>query len=495
MPILVAHRFTGSRTPRRGRHRPRAAAADTVMSVAGTASASAPEIGRRAKQPAWSQLYGPAPGVRRLLAGCQPGPPLGVLAAGGPPPGPPARGIPLPTPPEPLLGGSTAPSERWVDPGPGAARPRVAALRVPAPLLPQGRADGRGRPPERRARRGRRGSSRTMGTPWTASRRAWRPFLEVVDAVGGRAEILLDGGVRWGTDVVKALALGRAQSPQAGWSVLGIGGGRRRRRDPAARACGPRSPLPEAARLCLARGRHRAHVGRLPGQRPVLPADYHCDSRGPHARTSRPLRRRGRGNPPEPRSPASAVFTAAEAVGMLMMAAKRPTTSAAGRIRIADATCTQLRVEAEQEATRILEQARAEAAAITEETREASSRVEAEADARVRLREEVRLLGERIDWAHDGLREVAARLDGLPRGEAHRRGCERRRRGRPQRLAAPAAEGSPPTARRSPLTTPARAASDLLQQLDVVRIIERRRVAAQRVQRPAALEAQRFAIA
>jgi len=40
--------------------------------------------------------------------------------------------------------------------------------------------------------------------------------------------------------------------------------------------------------------------------------------------------------------------------------------------------------------------------------------VEAEADARkLRLREEIRLIGERIDWAHDGLREVAARLDGL----------------------------------------------------------------------------------
>jgi isopentenyl diphosphate isomerase/L-lactate dehydrogenase-like FMN-dependent dehydrogenase len=31
---------------------------------------------------------------------------------------------------------------------------------------------------------------------------------EVVEAVGGRAEILLDGGVRRGTDVVTALALG-----------------------------------------------------------------------------------------------------------------------------------------------------------------------------------------------------------------------------------------------------------------------------------------------
>lgn len=31
---------------------------------------------------------------------------------------------------------------------------------------------------------------------------------EVVDAIGGRAEVLMDGGVRRGADVLKALALG-----------------------------------------------------------------------------------------------------------------------------------------------------------------------------------------------------------------------------------------------------------------------------------------------
>jgi isopentenyl diphosphate isomerase/L-lactate dehydrogenase-like FMN-dependent dehydrogenase len=42
---------------------------------------------------------------------------------------------------------------------------------------------------------------------------------EVVDAVGGRAEVLLDGGIRRGTDVVKAMALG-ARAVLVGRAVL-----------------------------------------------------------------------------------------------------------------------------------------------------------------------------------------------------------------------------------------------------------------------------------
>jgi isopentenyl diphosphate isomerase/L-lactate dehydrogenase-like FMN-dependent dehydrogenase len=51
---------------------------------------------------------------------------------------------------------------------------------------------------------------------------------EVVDAVAGRAEVLLDGGVRRGTDVAKALALG-AQAVLIGrpylWGLAAAGDG------------------------------------------------------------------------------------------------------------------------------------------------------------------------------------------------------------------------------------------------------------------------------
>jgi isopentenyl diphosphate isomerase/L-lactate dehydrogenase-like FMN-dependent dehydrogenase len=42
---------------------------------------------------------------------------------------------------------------------------------------------------------------------------------EIVDAVGGKVEVLLDGGVRRGTDVLKALALG-ARAVFAGRAVI-----------------------------------------------------------------------------------------------------------------------------------------------------------------------------------------------------------------------------------------------------------------------------------
>ena len=54
-----------------------------------------------------------------------------------------------------------------------------------------------------------RSSSRTTAAgSSTASRPTIRVLPEVVAAVGGRTEVLLDGGIRRGSDVVKALCLG-----------------------------------------------------------------------------------------------------------------------------------------------------------------------------------------------------------------------------------------------------------------------------------------------
>jgi isopentenyl diphosphate isomerase/L-lactate dehydrogenase-like FMN-dependent dehydrogenase len=55
---------------------------------------------------------------------------------------------------------------------------------------------------------------------------------EVVEAVDGRIEVLVDGGIRRGTDVVKALALGAravlaGRAPLWGLTVGGEAGARR----------------------------------------------------------------------------------------------------------------------------------------------------------------------------------------------------------------------------------------------------------------------------
>jgi vacuolar-type H+-ATPase subunit H len=112
----------------------------------------------------------------------------------------------------------------------------------------------------------------------------------------------------------------------------------------------------------------------------------------------------------------SAVFTAAEKAAQHMLTMAREEADDIRRRAHSDAEAhrTQLRVEAEKDAASLIDQARAEAEAIKEEAREAAGRVQVDAEARkLRLREEVRLIGERIGWAHDGLREVSARLDGL----------------------------------------------------------------------------------
>ena len=48
----------------------------------------------------------------------------------------------------------------------------------------------------------------TAVTTWTAPRRRSAALPAIAEAVGDQVEVLLDGGVRRGSDVVKALALG-----------------------------------------------------------------------------------------------------------------------------------------------------------------------------------------------------------------------------------------------------------------------------------------------
>ncbi len=77
-----------------------------------------------------------------------------------------------------------------------------------------------------------------------------RALPEVSSAVGGRVEVLMDGGIRRGSDIAKALAIG-ARAVLIGRAYaygLGAGGGARRRarhRDPAHRS----RPHAQAARL------------------------------------------------------------------------------------------------------------------------------------------------------------------------------------------------------------------------------------------------------
>ena len=84
--------------------------------------------------------------------------------------------------------------------------------------------------PASTARRG--SSSRTTAAgSSTASRPSIDALPEVVDAVDGRVEVLVDGGIRRGTDVVKALALGAravlaGRAPLWGLAVDGEAGAR-----------------------------------------------------------------------------------------------------------------------------------------------------------------------------------------------------------------------------------------------------------------------------
>ena len=82
-----------------------------------------------------------------------------------------------------------------------------------------------------------------------------RALPEVVEAVNGRAEVLLDGGIRRGSDVAKALCLGAkavliGRAYAYGLGAAGGPGRRARDRDPSNRS----RSHDEAARLCVGQG-------------------------------------------------------------------------------------------------------------------------------------------------------------------------------------------------------------------------------------------------
>ena len=98
---------------------------------------------------------------------------------------------------------------RAVRPERDLGRHRLGARALGRAAGRQGRARSRGRAARGRRRRRRRSSSPT--TAAASSTRCPRPSARcptIVDAVGDQLEVLVDGGVRTGLDVVKMLALG-----------------------------------------------------------------------------------------------------------------------------------------------------------------------------------------------------------------------------------------------------------------------------------------------
>ena len=96
-----------------------------------------------------------------------------------------------------------------VRPGALLARRRLAALGVGRP----DRAQGRSRPSTTRSSRPTPASRRSRCRTTAAASSTARPppfslVAPVADAVGGRIEIICDGGVRRGSDIVKAVAAG-----------------------------------------------------------------------------------------------------------------------------------------------------------------------------------------------------------------------------------------------------------------------------------------------
>ncbi len=95
------------------------------------------------------------------------------------------------------------------DAAPHVGRRAVAARAVDGGLHAQGRhAGGRRQAGRRRRGRARSRCPTTAATTLTGPRPPCGPFRASSAAVGGEIDVLLDGGVRRGSDVVKALALG-----------------------------------------------------------------------------------------------------------------------------------------------------------------------------------------------------------------------------------------------------------------------------------------------
>ena len=156
-----------------------------------------------------------------------------------------------------------------ISPSRHVAGPRLAPLAQPAADRAQGRAPSGRRPP--RGRRGRGGGGGLQPRRPTTRRghRRLDALPAVAAAAGGRLEVLMDGGIRRGTDVLVALALGARAVLSGARRALGAGGGRGGGRAPGARD----PPLRDPERVTVAglrvagRGRprpHRAPVGRLP---------------------------------------------------------------------------------------------------------------------------------------------------------------------------------------------------------------------------------------
>ena len=87
------------------------------------------------------------------------------------------------------------------------------------PIVAQGHPDRRGRGARRRARRRRHRLSNHGGRQLDGAPGAFSLVAPVADAVGGRIEIICDGGVRRGSDIVKAVAAG-ATAAMAGRAYL-----------------------------------------------------------------------------------------------------------------------------------------------------------------------------------------------------------------------------------------------------------------------------------